>query len=996
MKVIILLNDGSVHTYGSANDVLGHSEKESKVSALETITVVAVSAGGGHFFAIDNNGRLYAWGLNLHGQLGLKDSSSFSVPKLVKFSTSPKIVMVACGQEHSLFLCSNGTVMSTGNNKYGQLGLGANHENISEAMPMVSLQGIPFLQIAAGYWHSFALTASGTVFGWGRNDCGQLGLGHTTNSMDPALLKSLRTQVVTFIDAGESHSVALTIKGGVFTFGSNAYGQLGHGFAKHNPPTVNPRMVFELMGKKVTQIACGQNHTMTYVPDGNFGHVYGFGDNSENQLGYSAKEKENFLPHSLSFLELPYLHTSNNSMDHSGLEMSVYVKEIAAGGDGSVLITRNLNVQASDFCEKIKHSCIMSISNEFVAKLEASPGNQLTPDVAKYLDVVMSSQSCLNASFLADDHVKTTPHYHGISLMAARLAFSKIGDCKCEQVSSKMAAHLNSNLIPSLKASPPDIEALRLYIHLPECHLFTNSEYYELITIPFAMKCMALVPPAAKVLNYWYATLEPVYFIRPVDLYKESIEYILKKPIPVHYPEVQNFLRAALEFLGKLNQVSNSMEKPIIPYEKFYLPCITDHINLEEDYMSWLKNNRVSFCNYPFILNSEAKTSLLQIDATWQMRVAFSEAQTRNVASIFGLPGNHSVEQPVLELEINRQSLVQEALAKLAHVDMHSLKKPLVVTFTGEEGQDAGGVRKEFFMLILQEVIDPKYGMFRYYEDSRLMWFSNFGLETDAMYFLVGLLCGLAIYNSTIIDIQFPLALYKKLLGEKPTLADLHELDPTVAKGMQQLLDYNETSHENIEDIFCLNFTVTTDNFGEKNTIDLVPNGSSMAVTGLNRKDYVDAYLDYLFNTSVKDQYKAFSGGFLKVCGGKILKLFRPVELMEMVVGNQNYNWENFEKQATYKGEYYRNHPVIDRFWKVFHTFTLDEKKQFILFLTGCNKVPINGLKITIQPMRTGAGHLPVAHTCFNLLDLPPYESTKDIKEKLKLAMLNNQGFHLA
>lgn len=58
----------------------------------------------------------------------------------------------------------------------------------------------------------------------------------------------------------------------------------------------------------------------------------------------------------------------------------------------------------------------------------------------------------------------------------------------------------------------------------------------------------------------------------------------------------------------------------------------------------------------------------------------------------------------------------------------------------------------------------------------------------------------------------------------------------------------------------------------------------------------MEAYLRYVFSDSVSEQYSAFSSGFLKVCGGEILSLFQPSELMAMVVGNNNYNWEEMEK----------------------------------------------------------------------------------------------------
>jgi len=104
------------------------------------------------------------------------------------------------------------------------------------------------------------------------------------------------------------------------------------------------------------------------------------------------------------------------------------------------------------------------------------------------------------------------------------------------------------------------------------------------------------------------------------------------------------------------------------------------------------------------------------------------------------------------------------------------------VKFHGEEAEDVGGVKKEFFMLLLREILDPKYGMFKEYKETRTIWFSSDSLEDEVMYFLIGLLCGLAIYNFIIIDLPFPLALYKKLLGESVGLNDIKDMSPIIAK----------------------------------------------------------------------------------------------------------------------------------------------------------------------------------------------------------------------
>ncbi|CAB4021746.1 probable E3 ubiquitin- ligase HERC4, partial [Paramuricea clavata] len=104
---------------------------------------------------------------------------------------------------------------------------------------------------------------------------------------------------------------------------------------------------------------------------------------------------------------------------------------------------------------------------------------------------------------------------------------------------------------------------------------------------------------------------------------------------------------------------------------------------------------------------------------------------------------------------------------------------------------------------------------------------------------------------------------------------------------------------------------------------------------------------------------------------------------------------------AEYLGEYYPNHPVIQNFWNVFNVFDMTNKKKFLVFLTGTDRVPITGirsLKIKIQPVSGGVNneHLPVAHTCFNLLDLPRYPTKEMMKQKVEQAISYSSGFGLA
>lgn len=190
-------------------------------------------------------------------------------------------------------------------------------------------------------------------------------------------------------------------------------------------------------------------------------------------------------------------------------------------------------------------------------------------------------------------------------------------------------------------------------------------------------------------------------------------------------------------------------------------------------------------------------------------------------------------------LNVTRENIVDDTIRELALYQASDLKKPLKVKFYDEEAEDAGGVRKEFFMLLLKEILDPKYGMFKYYEDSRFIWFSEDSFEGEGMYTLIGILCGLAIYNYTIIDLPFPVALYKKLLKETVDLSDIKVLSPVLGNSLQSILDYEGSD---LKDVFNLTFEVSREVYGETKTFELKPGGDNIYVTQENKYVASESY----------------------------------------------------------------------------------------------------------------------------------------------------------
>ncbi|XP_066303816.1 probable E3 ubiquitin-protein ligase HERC4 isoform X3 [Branchiostoma lanceolatum] len=1023
---VFVLTEGTVYTcgsndYGQLGQDKGH-KRPTVITALDTQSIQQVACGDYHNLVVNDKYQVFSWGYDDCGQLGrtLNEGESnntrrprgetdddpdlevnhSSEPRMVKELSSFHIVQVACGGKHSLALSNDGRVFSWGNNSHGQLGIGST-KNQSKPQELTTLTGIPFCQIVAGGSHSFVLSKSGAVFGFGRNTFGQLGLGDTSDRQFPTHIKSLRSLKVRHISCGEEHTAVLTLDGGVLTFGAGSYGQLGHNSNNHE---ALPRKVFELMGLEVTQLACGRMHTMAYV--GSTGRLYSFGLGGNGQLGSNGTKNCN----SPTTVEGPFVPFAGNS----GLEeeQCYVVQSITAGGDQAFALACKLQgaPKPLDFREAPQHRQILCLSNEIIDTWSQIPsGAKLSPDVSRDIHKVFSSAACLNGSFLHSNHFYCNSRNPGVDIGEARAAFYRLGQTVNKDVLQMIYKSMTETLLKALPQSPPDIEALRLYLLLPLLHFFDQGTCAQFVEVPGHLGCRMtkLEGAAGKIIEIWLS--HEVYrdlYHRLLHAYKHIAVMVITKLRTVDTVEavsLQGDLNYSLKVLERLNRVNSQHD--IVPHEHFYISEINGTVDIKRDYLMWLQQTRgynnlpavrglhdIYFCSYPFVFDAQAKTELLQTDAFLQMQLAVEEVQARNFQSLF-LPIDPV--NPYLVLIVSRENLVQDTLNQLMKQASADLKKPLKVIFIGEEAIDAGGLKKEFFLLIIREVMDPKFGMFRHYEETQSVWFHDRSFEESSMFFLIGVLCGLAIYNSTIIDLHFPLALYKKLMKRNVTLDDLKQMEPDVGRGLEQLLCY---SGDDFEDVFCLNFTIACEYYGSIETVELIKDGNNITVTKENREEYVNAYVEHVLNKSVQNQFDAFGTGFHKVCGGKVLELFHPKELMAMVCGNENYDWDELEKNVEYKGVYHKNHPTIQMFWEVFHQMTLEEKKKFLLFLTGCDKIPILGmkaLKMYIQPTMGGDSFLPAAHTCFNLLDLPMYKSREVLRIKLMQAIENTSGFGL-
>jgi alpha-tubulin suppressor-like RCC1 family protein len=236
--------------------------------------VASIVAGGNHVCTVTTGGAARCSGFNAYGQLGDGTTTTRLVPTPV-IGLGSGVTAIAVGSSHTCALTTGGAVRCWGYNTYGQLGDGT---TINRSTP-TQVGGLEsgVLAIAAGYGHTCAVTTSGAVECWGYNVNGQLGDGTTTNRPTPTLVSGFSSGVPP-IAAGYFHTCAVTAAGGVVCWGSNSTGQLGDG-TYNNRSTPTP--VFGL-ASGVATVAAASYHTCAVTSAGG---AKCWGYNSSGQLG---------------------------------------------------------------------------------------------------------------------------------------------------------------------------------------------------------------------------------------------------------------------------------------------------------------------------------------------------------------------------------------------------------------------------------------------------------------------------------------------------------------------------------------------------------------------------------------------------------------------------------------------------------------------------------------------------------------------------------------
>jgi len=353
------------------------------------------------------------------------------------------------------------------------------------------------------------------------------------------------------------------------------------------------------------------------------------------------------------------------------------------------------------------------------------------------------------------------------------------------------------------------------------------------------------------------------------------------------------------------------------------------------------------------------------------------------------------------EIKVRRQNILEDSYRIISSVNrMELLKTKLWVEFEGEVGLDYGGLAREWFFLLSKEMFNPYYGLFEYSAMDnytlQINPFSGLCNEEHLSYFkFIGRIAGMAVYHGKLLDAFFIRPFYKMMLGKAIDLKDMESVD---SEYYNSLLWIKENDPSELELTFC----VDEESFGHFSQRELKPDGANIPLTNENKDEYISLVIQWRFVSRVHDQMTAFLDGFSGLVPLPLVKIFDEHELELLMCGIQNIDVKDWKQNTLYKGDYHSNHITVQWFWRVVLSFNNEMRARLLQFVTGTSRVPMNGFKelygsngpqlFTIEKWGLPENY-PRAHTCFNRLDLPPYESYQQLRDKLIKAIEGSQGF---
>lgn len=335
---------------------------------------------------------------------------------------------------------------------------------------------------------------------------------------------------------------------------------------------------------------------------------------------------------------------------------------------------------------------------------------------------------------------------------------------------------------------------------------------------------------------------------------------------------------------------------------------------------------------------------------------------------------DQNVRRDDLPVHIRREHIFEDSYRELNRRTPEEWKNRFYVVFEGEEGQDAGGLLREWYSIISREIFNPNYVLFTTSPGDRVTYMINSASHCNSnhlSYFkFVGRVIAKAIFDNKLLDCYFTRSFYKHILGKLVKYTDMESEDYSFYQGLVFLLEHNvnELGTE-------LTFSLEVQEFGVTEIRDLVLNGRNIIVTEENKLEYVTLVCQEKMTGSIRQQLNSFLEGFYEIIPKRLISIFNEHELELLISGLPTIDIDDLKINTEYH-KYQASSLQIQWFWRALRTFDQADRAKFLQFVTGTSKVPLQGFsalegmngpqKFQIHLDDRSTDRLPSAHTWYS------------------------------
>ncbi|CAF2042673.1 BnaA09g20850D [Brassica napus] len=346
------------------------------------------------------------------------------------------------------------------------------------------------------------------------------------------------------------------------------------------------------------------------------------------------------------------------------------------------------------------------------------------------------------------------------------------------------------------------------------------------------------------------------------------------------------------------------------------------------------------------------------------------------------------------EMLIDRSNLFAESFEYISGATPGSLHSGLFMEFKNEEATGPG-VLREWFYLVCQEIFNPRNALFLRSADDFRRFSPNPASKVDPLhlsYFeFTGRVIALALMHKVQVGVLFDRVFFSQLAHPEISLEDIKDTDRVMYNSCKQILEMDPAFFDSNAGL-GLTFELETEELGKRETVELLPDGRSIAVNSENREQYVKLLIKQRFAASISQHVERFSKGFSDILSDSVPAFFKRIYLEDfdgMLRGGENpISIDDWKAHTEYNG-FKETDRQIDWFWKIMKKMTEEERRSVLFFWTSTKFIPVEGFrglssKLYIYRLHEANDRLPTSHTCFYRLCLPKYPTMGLMEQRLR------------